>query len=168
MGVWEKLISQPATIALAFIVIIYAIKEGYELFKWWKGRADDYHGSRKAEEDFPRQVCEIACTSQEHTETLKKIGDALDGINERLDKSEEDRRKDLELANEERKKDTIANSRAWLYNLYEQLKDKPNITVNEYETFNDLAERYLAAGGNSVFKDKIIPEIRKKPIDETI
>ena len=155
MGIIERVLENPAPTILYLFIAIYAIKELYELFKWYKGRADDYHGSRKADEDFHQQVCDIACTSKEHTETLDKIGKALEGINDRLDKAEV-----------ERKADTIANSRATLLNLYEVLKGKDTLTVSEYETFNSVSERYLAAGGNSVFRDKIIPEIQKKPIDD--
>ncbi len=155
MGYFEKFLENPVSVILAVVLAVYVIKEGYELFKWWKNRADDYHGSRKADEDFHKQVCEIACTSEEHSKALKKIGDALEGINERLDRAEQ-----------ERKEDTIANSRATLLHLYDNLKSKDSLTVSEYETFNSVSERYLAAGGNSVFRDKIIPEIRGKQIDD--
>ena len=155
MGHFEQIMENPALVILSVLLVIYAIKEGYELFNWWKARADGYHKIKSEKEDFHQQVNEIACTSKEHTEALGKIKDALEGINQRLDKTEEERRED-----------TVANARVWLYRLYEELKDKPAITMNEYETFSDLANRYLAAGGNSVFKDKIIPEILAKPVDE--
>ena len=109
---------------------------------------------------------DIASVTQEHTAALQQIGAALEGINVRLNKIEEARKEQMEKLEEERKKDTVSNSRAWLFQLYENLKDRETLTMNEYETFNALAERYIAAGGNSVFRDKLIPAILSIPIDE--
>jgi len=150
----KDMLANPVAILLGFFIVLLVIKELYEIVKWWKDRADGYHNIKNAKEDFRQQVCEIACTSEKHTETLIKISESLDGINERLDKAEQ-----------HRKKDTIASGRATLYHLYEKLRDKDTISLSEYETFDDVANRYLGAGGNSVFRDKIIPEIRNKPVD---
>lgn len=154
METFERIAADPVIIIVALLLIAYGIKELHSLIMWWKARGDEYHGSRTEKENFRQQVCDIACTSEAHTQTLQKISDSLDKINERLDHAEE-----------ERKGDMVASGRATLYHLYETLKDRDTITMSEYETFNSVATRYLKAGGNSVFKDKIIPEITQKPID---
>ena len=145
----------PSSVILSVLLAIYAIKEGYELFKWWKNRVDDYHGRQSEKEDFHNQVHEIACISGKHTETLEKISVSLDKINERLDNAET-----------QRKADMVANGRATLYRLYEVLKNKPSLSPSEYETFNEIANRYLDADGNGVFRNKIIPMITGKPVME--
>lgn len=146
------------TVVIGLWVIFMAGKEILEHFDWWKNRADKFNKKKSDEKqekiDFEQKVCDIACTSEKHTETLAQIGEALDGINKRLDDMEN-----------ERKEDIIANGRATMYHLYEEMKDKEALTTSDYETFNAIATRYLEAGGNAVFKDKIIPEIYAKPVD---
>ena len=44
--------------------------------------------------------------------------------------------------------------------------NKNELSLSEFETFNNLAERNLSNGGNGVFKNKIIPEIIAKPIKD--
>lgn len=151
----EKVAGSPLTIILAFLVALFAIKEIYEIVMWWKSRADGYHKYKSDKEDFEQKVCDIACTSEKHTEALEKISDCLDRIDGRLEKAEEDRKSDL-----------IANGRATLYHLYEKLKDSDTISPSAYETVKEISRRYLAAGGNSIMKDKIIPELLSKKMED--
>ena len=150
---------QPVAVVLGLWLLVKAAKELLEHVDWWKNRANSHIEKTKAKEEekekIEQQVCEIACISEKHTETLAQIGTALKGINDRLDKAEE-----------ERKQDTVANSRATLLSLYDKLKDKETLTVSEYDAFTAVADRYLAAGGNKTFKNKIIPEIQSKPLDD--
>ena len=146
---------QPLTVALTVWLLMKAVRELADHIQWWKEKAKGYHEKESQKEDFEQKVCDIACTSEEHTKALTQIGEALEGINKRLDEAEN-----------ERKQDTVANSRATLYHLYETLKDKPSLTVSEYDTFSAVAERYIAAGGNKTFKNKLIPEILNKHVDE--
>ena len=150
----EKVTASPVTIILAFLVVLFAIKEIYEIFMWWKSRADGYHKYKSDKEDFEQKVCDIACTSEQHTETLKKISDCLDRIDSRLEKAEE-----------ERKEDIIASGRATLFNLDEKLGDKDTISASAYETVSAISTRYLRAGGNSIMKDKIIPKLLSKKVE---
>ena len=155
MGSIEKLLESPVTIILAFFLVLLVIKELYEIFMWWKKRADGYHDIKSEKEDFHQQVCDIACTSQQHTETLEKISVSRDGINKRLDKAEDERKEDL-----------IASGRATIYHLYEKLRDSETISPSAYETVSEISKRYLKAGGNSIMKDKIIPELLNKRVEE--
>lgn len=143
----EELLKNPATIALSFFILVYAIKEGYELFKWWKNRAHDYHASVSEREDFQRRV-------DDNTETLSDIKKSLNGLNSRIDNIEMDRKMDI-----------LAMGRIQLYQFYEKLKDKEEITAGESDAFNAIADRFLAAGGNGTFKRKIIPAIQSKPVE---
>lgn len=155
----KEVLNDPVTKVLAILAVFYAIKELITNWEWVKQRVDKKYKEKNADEnekkDLESKVGDIAIISEQHTETFAQIGEALDGINIRLDEMEKERNEDI-----------IANGRATMYHLYEEMKDKQTLTMSDYETFNAIATRYLAAGGNSVFKDKIIPEIRNKPIDD--
>lgn len=154
----KEVLNDPVTKVLAIIVVFYAVKEIIMNWEWIKQRLDkrykDKQDAEDEQESLEQRVRDIACTSEKHTQTLEQIGDALNNINNTL--------QDME---KERDEDIVANGRATMYHLYEKLKDQPTISTSEYETFHAIAERYLAAGGNAVFKDKIIPEIYAKPVD---
>lgn len=76
-------------------------------------------------------------------------------LHDRLDQYEEDRKQDF-----------VVSSRATLYQLYEDFKGKDELTLSEYETFCNLADKYLSSGGNGAFRNKIIPEIQGKSIKD--
>lgn len=160
----KEFLENPTGLSVSFFVVIMAIKELYELYKWVRGRADDYHHTLSEDEDFHEQVCNMTCTTQRHTQALENIGTSLDQINDRLDSIEKNSIEADERAEKERKADIVANGRATLYHLYETFKEKDTLTTSEYETFKNVADRYLEAGGNGAFKNKIIPDIENKPI----
>lgn len=176
MSVFERIINDPALFALSVLVAIYAVKEGYELFKWWKNRADDYHGKKSEDEDFHKKVADIAAATEDNAAALKRIGKALDRIDDGQSKAEEEHKRDIadmekrlneKMAslNDERKSDLAATGRILLYQFYEKLKDKPEITAGELEAFNAIAERCIKAGVNGVFRGKIIPFIQAKAVE---
>lgn len=179
MSYFERVLENPSTTILVVILLLYLVKEGYSLYKWYKDRADDYHKDKSEDENFHEQVEEIVKTIEQHTDTFKKINEAMDGIIKQIKQIEsrfdddlrherEERRKDREDAEKERKADYIADSTAWLRLLYKELKDEPSITITDYNTFNGIAERYIKAGGNGLFKNRIIPEILSKPINDHV
>lgn len=150
-----KLLENPTSTVTTILFVLVAVKFTIDLINWYKTKFRERHQDINAEEKFHDEVTHIACVSQEHTEALVKIGEALEGINRRLDDAEEQRRQNM-----------IANGRATLFNLYNEFKGKPELSLSEYETFNEVAAQYLEAGGNSIFRDKIIPEILRKPIKD--
>lgn len=176
MGAIEQIINSPQNILLSLVVILLAIKEGHGVIMWWKDRADGYHRSRSKDEDFRQQVSDIAKAVEEHAAALKRIGKALDRIDDGQSKAEEERKRDIadmekrlneKMAslNDERKSDLAATGRILLYQFYEKLKDKPEITAGELEAFNAIAERCIKAGVNGVFRGKIIPFVQAKAVE---
>lgn len=166
MGYLEQVLQNPVGIIISFFLVLFLIKELYGLYRWYKDREDDLYTNRTNDAEFHKQVNEIASTSEKHTKALEDISQSLIKINERLDDMEKASREADELAEKERKADIVANGRATLYHLYEMLKDKPTLTLSEYETFKDISSRYLEAGGNGAFRNKIIPEIENKQVSD--
>lgn len=175
----QEILNNPVQIMLTILVVLVAVKYLSELIRWYKDRFKEKHEDINHDEKFHQEVSNIACVSREHTETLKKINQTLDCIMQRIaelehhhdddmNKEIDTRHQEMKDAERERKLDIVASAKVWLFRLYEELKDKPTLTMVEYETFDGLAQRYLSAGGNSIFQNKIIPEIRQKPIDEDI
>ena len=176
MNYFQQILENPILVILSVMLVIYAIKEGYELFKWWKSRAQDYHKAESNKEDFVEQVKQITVMSQDNAQALSRISSMVEGTNDRLAKAVADRNKILaemearlkdEIAriDQERRGDISATGRILLYQFYEKLKDKDEITAGELEAFNAIAERCIEAGVNGVFKGKIIPFIRSKPVE---
>lgn len=175
----QQIFNSPTNSILLLIAVLVGFRYLYDLYKWYKDRFKEKHEDINHNEEFHQEVSNIACVSREHTETLKKINQTLDCIMQRITELEHHhdddmnkeintRHQEMKDAERERKLDIVASAKVWLFRLYEELKDKPTLTMVEYETFDGLAQRYLAAGGNSIFQNKIIPEIRQKPIDEDI
>lgn len=160
-----ELLSNPIGTLVTVICVFVAAKYLYELFKWYKETfVLKKHKDLSNDEDFHEQVSHIACVSQEHTSTLEKFTGAIADMSSEIKNMNTEMNKRFDVLDEERKADIVANGRASLYHLYEELRGKNSLTISEYETFESLANRYLAADGNGPFKNKIIPEILNKPI----
>lgn len=157
MGYIEQILSNPIGIVMTILIVILALMELEKILKWIKGKFEGYHKIKTTDEDFHKKVDDLAVAHQENVKLLQKIDESVNKINERLD-----------FVEEERKLDTQASLRATLYRLYESLKDEDSLTSSQYEVFHDAAQRYLNAGGNSVFKKKIIPFMESKPVEGMI
>lgn len=70
----------------------------------------------------------------------------------------------LEMMTEDNKANTVATCRSAIYRWYAEFQNRDSLTSAEYEMFMDLANRYLACDGNSVFKDKIIPYVKNMKV----
>lgn len=162
----EQTMKNPVGVVMSFILVLFLVKDIYNLYKWYKDRVDDHYSTKTEDEEFHKQVNEINHISEEHTKALKEISESLIKINDRLDNMDESNKEAQRKADKERMIDTVINGRATLYYLYEVLKDKPSLTMSEYETFKNLSDRYLEAGGNGAFKNKIIPDIVSKSIED--
>ena len=157
MGYIEQILSNPIGVVMTILIVILALMELEKILKWIKGKFEGYHKIKTTDEDFHKKVDNLAVAHQENVKLLQKIDESVNKINERLD-----------FVEEERKLDTQASLRATLYRLYENLKDEDSLTSTQYEVFHDAAQRYLNAGGNAVFKNKIIPFMESKWLGDTI
>ena len=153
MKAFQEFFSNPLNILMSFAIMLFVIKEAGDLLKWYKGKADDYHKTESKKEDAEEEVNKLKRDLVEFQQVMYDIKKTLNALHRRLDENETCRKEDF-----------VVSSRATLFQLYEDFKDKEDLTLSEYETFNNLADRYLADGGNGVFRHKIIPEIQEKKI----
>lgn len=148
----EKFLASPQDALLGFFIVVFCFKELLELWKYFKGRGkemydkDAEHGEMKAEINSMKQKqAEQAAATEAMQTTLTNINKSLDKLNA------------------DRKADMVAQGRAMLYDLYTQLKDKPELTLGEHEVVSDVFKRYEEAGGNGTFK-KISKVLLSKPL----
>lgn len=144
----SEFFANPVNVMMAFFLMLFVIKELFDLYKWYKGRVDEYRAKQNRKDEFEKRVDTLESGMKEVTASIKEMMKKID---------------DYEVI---RKEYSIAQSRATLFQLYEEFKDKEDLTLSEYETFSNLADRYLADGGNGVFRHKIIPEIEAKKVTD--
>lgn len=147
MNTLIKLLESPLEAVCGFILVVYGIKEAIEIFKYFKNRGKEIY-------DKDAQCEDVEAKMNKATADIEAIQDTLIKINDTLDNIEQDRKNDMK-----------AQGRAMLYDLYNQLKDKPSLTYGESEVVQDVFDRYEAAGGNGTFK-RLAHALLSKPIDE--
>ncbi len=135
------------------------------LYKTYNKVSDYFHAKWKKDEEFKEKlskyfekVDKLEATDKRHDENFRQINDTLAEIKVQL---EEDR--------ERERKNTIASVRSTLYRLYYEAVQKGYTTQASVETMAELSKIYLEAGGNSVFKHKLIGEyfdIPMKDVDQ--
>lgn len=140
----------PIAVIALFWVLIMAVKEIFEIYKWVGARLEEWrnkkNGIERKEESADERI-----TKLEHQN--EKLFEKMDTICELLVQYQKD--------NDEV---VVANSRATLNTLAEQIKAKGFMTESEYDTFMDLSDIYLRKNGNHSMKDKVIPYIRSLPV----
>lgn len=149
------------TVAQLVMLICVAIF----LYKTYNKVSEYFHAKWKKDEEFKEKlgryfnkVDTLEATDRKHDAAFERIDIALSDIKTQL---EEDR--------ERQRKNTVASVRSTLYRLYYDALQKGYTTQASVETMAELSKIYLEAGGNSVFKHKIIGEyfdIPMKEVDE--
>lgn len=153
----EKLITIVSELGVAtFLIVIWlciiAIKEMYDVCAWFRGKLEAWHnkknGIEKREESTEDRLGRLESKQETIEGKLDKMYDLIVGLQKDTDEV------------------TVANSRATLNTLAEQIKAKGYMTQTEYETFVELSEIYLRKNGNHTMKDKIIPYIKSLPVKD--
>ena len=149
----------PVNSIVIILLFIAAIRGLYEIVKWIKKELDTWYTSRLKEENrvdnFEGRLESLEKENQRQFEKLENIDATLQDITATL-----------EIMAEQERANTVAICRSTLLKMYSDLEGKPSVTSAEYETFMDLADRYLKNNGNSVFKDKIIPYVKDLQIKD--
>lgn len=167
MGYFQQIFdANPVIFVITIILFIYAAREAHNIYLWINGLLNNHHKRESNKEDVNERIDDIACVSQKHTETLKVLADGINEIKDDMKDLRVDIDKHFTDAEEGRKADTRAMARVTLYNLYEELKDKETITSSQYESFSQLYQRYVGAGGNSTVRNKLAPYILNKPVSD--
>lgn len=132
------------------------------LYKTYEKISDYFHRKWKKDEEFNdkltnyfSKVDTLEKTDKAHEENFKHINDALADIQNQL---AEDR--------ERERRNTVASIRSTLYRLYYEAVQKGFTTQASVETMAELSKIYLEAGGNSVFKHKLINEYFDFPMKD--
>ena len=152
VGILEKLLSSPTEALVGFFVVLFCIKEGIELYKWFKSRGKEMYDKDAEIEVMKSKISAVEKRQEEQTCSFITMQQTLMNINTTLINLET-----------ERKKDTVAQGRASLYDLYNKLKDKDELTLGEHEVVSDVFARYENAGGNGTFK-KLSKKLLEKPL----
>lgn len=149
----------PVNTLFTIFLFIAAIKGTYEIVKWTKGELNAWYQNKKKadqkDESIEQRVARLEEENAKQFEEYAHINALMQSMNA-----------SLELMAQEEKANTVALCRSQLWTMYRKLKDKTTLSTEEYETFTDLADRYLKNGGNSVFRDKIIPHIKSIAVED--
>lgn len=153
----QKLLEYDGLMAviIGIFVILFAVKEVIEVIGYFKKKL-----GIKTKEDLENEKIESRLSTLESHDNWQyneiiSISNAIDELKNMIKENEEERRIE-----------TIATNRSRLLELYKKAMEKQSVTQVELETFDAIAEIYIAAGGNHTMKDKIIPEFRRLPIKD--
>jgi len=181
MAFVQTAFESPLNSIITIILFIAAIRGIYEMIKWVKGELNTWYQNKhtaeekdqtleeridKLEEDNNRQfekLESIDATLQNVTATLEVISNETA---KRLDDLQESTKKHFEEIDKNSKRRSVIANRSTLYQLHREFMKKESITLAERQMFDAVSAEYLACGGNSVFKNKIIPEVEALPIKD--
>lgn len=138
---------------IVFVILsLLSIKQGWELFSWFKGKLKKYHEDKNEQEDEKEDVENRITKLEEHDKwQYDKLNDITNLI--------------VELQNKQNIV-TIATCRSSLYRLHREFMAQGYLTPIQYETFKDLSDIYIDSGGNHTMANKLIPEVLKLPIKD--
>ncbi len=140
------------TVVVIVILVLLGIKGVADFVDWVRGKLYKWRSNKNEVEDKEGDMITRISSLENRVERL-----------ERHDQNQYEKLKDIDTKLDDIKKmnnqQTVVTTRSALLRLANELREQGYCRLDEYETFKGLASAYLAAGGNSVFKDKIIPEI---------
>lgn len=138
---------------LSFLAVKGIITEINNIKTKLKKNREEYHEQESDKEDEKEKIEDRLTSLEEKVKSIDEIMDIVKSIKSCQDDNQESRRKA-----------TVATCRSSLQLLTDKVLEKGYMTQIEYETFDDLAEVYLANRGNHTMKDKVIPKVRKLPV----
>jgi len=142
-------------ISSVIILIVGAgigIKKAYGVLETWRQKKNGYERKNQTVEE---RLTKLEDENAQEQEKLDKIDATLQEI-----------LANLELITEENRKDTIITNRSLIYRLHAEFVEKGYLTFAESEMFEEISQRYLDAGGNSLFKSHIIPAVQALPVHD--
>lgn len=156
----RQIISQigGGTNLLIFIILLaVGTKFIIDLVDYFKNKLEKWRKDRNGEEDtIDTLEDKIKKLEQSDTQQMEKLND--------IDARIQNMASSLELMAERNKNSIVSTARSSLYRLHKDFMTQGCITLAEREMFDAISEVYLQNGGNSIFKNKIIPEVEALPI----
>lgn len=157
-----------AEVIMIIILTILGLKGvltfGKEIKDNWEGWYQKKRKEEKKDESLEQRVNKLEENDKEQLERLDTISAGVQQIAASVDLLSENTKQQLKEIKENSDRRTIITTRSQLYRLHNEFMKKDSITMAESELFNEIADEYLACGGNSSFKDQIIPEVRSMKI----
>jgi hypothetical protein len=140
---------------LGFFAILFAAKEIIEIFSYFKKKFRIKTGNEEDKETVENRIKTLEKHDNWQYQEILKISKGIDDIKKSLDVNEKETNQRI-----------IVQYGAELYNLHSKFMAQKYITRAGLETFQLLADTYIACGGNHSIKGKIIPEVMALPIKE--
>lgn len=173
------------TSILLILGFIYAIKEGHNLLKQGIGIFNEYHQKEQKKTDQETLLVNLSSTVALLTSRIEELESQVrdDKFIERIPKLEnamieKDNKielilaelnsvnKSLRDAEKERRDNTLNTSRSAMYRLQLEAKTNNQVTQASLENFLNLADTYLNMGGNSYYKQVVIPSYLEFPVKD--
>ena len=142
-------------VILGFFAILFAAKEILEIFGYFKKKFRIKTGNEEDKETVENRIKTLEKHDNWQYQEIEKISRGIDDI-----------KKSLDINEKETNQRIIVQYGAELYNLHSKFMAQKYITRAGLETFQLLADTYIACGGNHSIKGKIIPEVMALPIKE--
>ena len=131
------------------------LKEIIEIFSYFKKKFRIKTGNEEDKETVENRIKTLEKHDNWQYQEILKISKGIDDIKKSLDVNEKETNQRI-----------IVQYGAELYNLHSKFIAQKYITRAGLETFQLLADTYIACGGNHSIKGKIIPEVMALPIKE--
>lgn len=142
-------------VILGLFAILFAAKEVIEIFGYFKKKLRLKTGIDEDKETIENRIKTLEKHDNWQYQEILKISKGIDDI-----------KKSLDINEKETNQRIIVQYGAELYNLHSKFIAQKYITRAGLETFQLLADTYVACGGNHSIKGKIIPEVMALPIKE--
>jgi len=151
-----------AVVIIISIVWNFSKKVYSELETWRKKK----NGVEDEKEEIEKRIEALEANDKRFDDKLDTIAAGVQEVAAGLETFSESVNKRLDSINNEMHERAIIQNRSHLYRLHKQFMDQGEVTLAEREMFDLVSRDYLACGGNSIFKSKIIPEVESLPIKD--
>ena len=155
----EYITDSPIKAIVVIVLFALAVKGFYEFIAWVKKELNKWYDAKNTQEKVDTKIEDrISHLERENGLQFDKLSSMEDSIIIITDK--------LDTLSKDIKANNVSQARASLYRLYRDFENRDSITMSEYETYRNLADLYLTQGGNSTFKNKIIPFMESLPVKD--
>ena len=155
----EYITDSPIQAIVVIVLFALAVKGLYEFIGWIKKELNKWYDTKNTKEKSDIDVVQrIEHLERENGLQFEKLSSMEDSIIIITDK--------LDTLSENVKANNVSQARASLYRLYRDFENRESITMSEYETYRSLADLYISHGGNSTFRNKIIPFMESLPVKD--
>lgn len=144
---------------LMIFIILLAVGTKFiiDLIDYFKNKLEKWRKDKNGEEDtIDTLEDKIKKLEQSDGRQMEKLND-IDARIQNIASS-------LELMAENNRNNIVTTARSNLYRLHKEFTVQGYVTLAEREMFDSVSSIYLNNGGNSIFKNKIIPEVEALPI----